>query len=247
MTLGAAWTCGQVLPAGSVAPVNEPGGMNEPDGMGRPSGPGFAGPTAPGSTPDTTPVGPPPFRPAAQTFPPPLAPPPNRLPAVLTVLALAVVAVIVVVGTVLANRNDVRELTPRPATVPVTSSSPVTTDRIEFSTSTGTGVLEIVDHAWDSDGTDLHAPGSLLTIAVRVTCESGVLSYGPDSFQAFDRDGDLVEPEVLADAPTAMELGTLSAGQHVDGTVAFDISRGGVTLLMSAESSRSVTALRVPD
>jgi hypothetical protein len=166
---------------------------------------------------------------------------------VVTILTIAVVAAIVVVASVLAAREDVRQATPRPAVAPATSSSPVGGDRIEFSTSTGTGVLEIVDHSWNSDGTDVRVPGKLLTVVVRVTCESGILSYGPDSFQAFDRDGDLFEPEVLPDSPTALELGTLSAGQHVDGTVAFDIPRGGVTLLMSDESSRSVTALRVPD
>ena len=42
-------------------------------------------------------------------------------------------------------------------------------------------------------------------------------------------------------------FGTLSDGQQVSGTVAFDIPRGGVTLLMSDESSRTVTALKVPD
>jgi hypothetical protein len=209
--------------------------------MGRPSGPGFTGPLPPGSP---TPGGPPSVPPAAH---PPVSPPPNRLPAVLSVLAIALVAGIVIVSSVLAARDDVRQSTPRPATTRATGSSPATGHRIEFSTSTGTGVLEIVDHAWNSDGTDLHTPGRLLTVAVRVTCQSGVLSYGPDSFQAFDRDGDLFEPEVLPDSPTTLELGILSAGQHVDGTVAFDIPRGGVTLLMSDESSRSVTALKVPD
>lgn len=165
----------------------------------------------------------------------------------LTVVAIAVVAVIVVVGTVLATRDDVRQLTHRPAPPPVASSSPVATDRIEFATSSGSGVLEILDHSWDSDGTDVHAPGTLLTVAVRITCDSGMLRYGPDSFQAFDREGDLFDPEVLPDSPTALEVGTLAAGQHIDGTVAFDIPRGGVTLLMSDESSRTVTALKVPD
>jgi hypothetical protein len=69
----------------------------------------------------------------------------------------------------------------------------------------------------------------------------------PDSFQAFDRSGELFEPEVVAGSSTALPSGTLSAGQQVTGTVAFDISRGGVTLLMSEDSSRTVTALRVPD
>jgi hypothetical protein len=165
---------------------------------------------------------------------------------VLTVLAVGVVAAVVVVASVLAARQDVREATPQPV-VRVSSTGPAGTGRIEFSTDTGTGVLEIVDHAWNSDGSDVRATGSLLTVAVRITCETGILRYGPDSFQAFDRNGDLFDPEVLPDAPTGLEFGTLSAGQRVSGTVAFDIPRGGVTLLMSDERSQTVTALKIPD
>jgi hypothetical protein len=165
---------------------------------------------------------------------------------VLTVFPIGVVALIVLVASVLAAREDVRELTPRPS-VAVGSASPLPTDRIEFTTSTGSGALQIVDHGWNSDGSDVDSPGSLLTVAVLVTCDRGTLTYGADSFQAFDRNGDLFDAEVLPDSPSALEFGTLSAGQQVSGTVAFDIPRGGVTLLMSDESSRTVTALKVPD
>lgn len=165
----------------------------------------------------------------------------------LTVLSVALVAVVVLVASVVAARDDARRTqapTPRPTTA---GATPPAGDRIEFTTSTGSGVLEIVDHDWDSDGTDVDNPGSLLTVAIRIRASSGILLYGPDAFQAFDRSGDLFDPEVLADSSTALETGTLSAGQEVTGTVAFDIPRGGVTLLMSDESSRTVTALRVPD
>ena len=165
----------------------------------------------------------------------------------LTVLAVSVVGAVVAIATVLGAREDVRQATPRPPAPAASKTTPPEADRIEFTTSTGSGVLEIVDHAWNSDGSDTRAPGSLLTVAVRINCASGTLRYGPDSFQAFDRSGDLFDPEVLDDVSTALELGTLSAGQQVTGTVAFDIPRGGVTLLMSDESSRTVTALRVPD
>lgn len=187
-----------------------------------------------------------PGRPSASHRRPGAGPPPSRLPTVLTVLAVTLVAVIVVVASVIAARDDVRRADPPkpPAATPVT---PTQEDRIEFTTSTGSGVLEIVDHDWDSDGSDVDAPGSLLTVAVRISAASGVLLYGPDSFQAFDRSGTLFEPEVPADSSTALATGTLSAGQQVTGTVAFDIPRGGVTLLMSDESSRTVTALKVPD
>lgn len=214
--------------------------------MGRPSGPGFHGPPVLGTDPADSAV-PPPIERPTPTSGRPSSPPPSKLPTVLTVLAIGVVAAVVAIATALAAREDVRQATPRPPPPAASNATLPATDRIEFTTSTGSGVLEIVDHAWDSDGSDTRAPGSLLTVAVRIDCATGTVRYGPDSFQAFDRAGDLFDPEVLADAPTALELGTLSAGQQVTGTVAFDIPRGGVTLLMSDESSRTVTALRVPD
>jgi hypothetical protein len=214
--------------------------------MGRPSGPGFDGPPLMGGAPGGGPIpsrsGPVPAAPSR-----PSAPPPSRVPAVLTALAVAVVGLIVAVASVVAAREDVRQASPRPDPPAAARPTPAAGDRIEFATSFGSGVLEIEDHGWDSDGSHTDAPGSLLTVAVRISCTSGTLRYGPDSFQAFDRSGDLFDPEVLSDSSTALEIGTLSAGQQVTGTIAFDIPHGGVTLLMSDESSRTVTALKVPD
>lgn len=222
--------------------------MSEPNGpgMGRPSGPGFHGPSGPGNSPTgAVPLS------SGQvptiTPPVPAGPPPSRLPAVLTLLAVAVVAIVVTIASVVATREDVRQATPRPDPPTVSQPTPAAQDRIEFATSSGSGVLEIADHGWDSDGSDTDAPGSLLTVAVRISCASGTLRYGPSSFQAFDRSGDLFDPVLLANSSTALDSGILSAGQQVTGTVAFDIPHGGVTLLMSDENSRTVTALRVPD
>ncbi|HEY5784672.1 MAG TPA: hypothetical protein VIT65_07840 [Microlunatus sp.] len=222
--------------------------MSEPTGpgMGRPSGPGFHGPPATVTTPAGGPV--PPSSGRVPTITPVSSgPPPSRTPAVLTWLAVAVVALVVAIASVVAAREDVRQATPRPEPPTVSNPTPAAQDRIEFTTNTGSGVLEIADHGWDSDGTDTDAPGSLLTVAVRISCTSGTLRYGPSSFQAFDRSGDLFDPVVMADSSTALDIGILSAGQQVTGTMAFDIPHGGVTLLMSDESSRTVTALRVPD
>ncbi|MDN5771856.1 MAG: hypothetical protein L0H24_13305, partial [Microlunatus sp.] len=183
--------------------------------------------------------------PAPRRRPP--GPPRDRRPAVFTALAVALITIVVVVASVVAARNDVRGASPPPATTVVPAPSSATADRIAFTTSSGTGVLRITDHAWDSDGYSVSEPGSLLTVVIELTCESGNVGYGPDSFSAFDQRGDLVDAEMLPDSPTGLEVGTLSAGQRVRGTVAFDILRGGVTLLMSDEGSRTVTALRVPD
>ena len=44
-----------------------------------------------------------------------------------------------------------------------------------------------------------------------------------------------------------LSVGTLSAGERIRGTIAFDMPRGEVTLLMSDDSENTVTALKVPD
>ncbi len=44
-----------------------------------------------------------------------------------------------------------------------------------------------------------------------------------------------------------LPVGTLTPGERVRGTIAFDMPRGEVTLLMSDDSENTVTALRVPD
>lgn len=228
--------------------------MSEPTGpgLGRPSGPAFHEPPVAGSTPAggafPQPSVPMPTGPMPTAGPPaPAGPPPSRMPTILTWLAVAVVTLVVAIASVVAAREDVRQATPRADPPTVSSPLPAAPDRIEFATSTGSGVLEIADRGWDSDGSDTDAPGSLLTVAVRITCASGTVGYGPSSFQAFDRSGDLFDPVALAASSTALDSGILSAGQQVTGTVAFDIPRGGVTLLMNDESSRTVTALRVPD
>ncbi len=46
---------------------------------------------------------------------------------------------------------------------------------------------------------------------------------------------------------TPLGYGILLAGDSVRGTIAFDLPRGDVTLLMSDDSSSSVTAVKIPD
>ncbi len=127
---------------------------------------------------------------------------------------------------------------------PAATATPPDPDRIEFTTSTGSGVLEIVDHGWDSDGSDIATPGTLLTVVVRVKASSGVLLYGPDSFQAFDRSGDLFDPVVpveLLDRAGDRHLVGRAGGQRDSG---FRHPPRWRDPAESDESSRTVTALR---
>ena len=219
-------------------------------GMGRPRGPDFSGPTMPGANQlggvdgaAGQPLGGPAPAPA---HPGPPTPPPNRLPAVLTAVAIAVVGLVVVIASVWAGHQDVQQAAPSPAPSRTISASPRPTNQIDFTTGTGSGVLTIVSHHWatDSSGSE---DETTLTLDVTVSCRSGTLRYGPDSFQAFDQHGQLFEASYDPDSTTALELAKLSAGQKVSGTVSFEIPRGDVTLLLSDDLSRTITALKVPD
>jgi Domain of unknown function (DUF4352) len=80
-----------------------------------------------------------------------------------------------------------------------------------------------------------------------LVCTSGEVDYDPYHFQAFDRSGQLFEMAVEGAGGNPLSVGTLEQGERIRGTVAFDIPRGDVTLLMSDDSDRTVTALKVPD
>ena len=233
--------------------------------MGRPSGPDFAGPSLPvsgprgpgslgsfgpaesGWTPDRPMTERPASEPPRPASPRP-SPPRNRLPAVLTAVALVVVGLVVVLASVWAGRQDAREAVPQPAPLPSqpVSATPSAANQIEFTGDSGSGVLQIVRHSWDPAGATAGGR-SLLTLEITVRCISGTLRYGPDSFEAFDQDGGLFESRYDPDSSNALELIRLSAGEQVSGTVTFEIPRGDVTLLLSDDLSRPVTALKVPE
>ncbi|MFT4167437.1 MAG: hypothetical protein QM650_19550 [Microlunatus sp.] len=218
-------------------------------GMGRPSGPDFAGPAVPGAGPDTEsprPSWPPSAEPSPAAVARPPAPPRNRLPSVLAAVAIAVVALVVVLASVWAGQQDARQAAPSPQPSRPASASPLPGSQIEFTGDAGTGVLRIVRHSWDPAGPTA-AGKSLLTLEIAVSCTSGTLRYGPDSFDAFDQDGGLFESAYDPDSSTALEFIRLTAGEQVSGTVSFEIPRGDVTLLLSDDLSRPIAALKVPD
>jgi hypothetical protein len=89
--------------------------------------------------------------------------------------------------------------------------------------------------------------GSYLRVEVELICTTGQVDYDPYHFQAFDRSGQLFEMAVEGTEGRVLPVGTLTAGERIRGTVAFDMPRGDVTLLMSDDSENTVTALKVPD
>lgn len=175
------------------------------------------------------------------------APPRSRLPAVLSAVAVGVVAIVVAVASLLAHRAD-QVGTPAPRRTVATPQGGAAEDSIEFTTRTGAGRLTIVDHSWQearNDGTG-NDPGSSLQVKVRIECTSGALDYDPFDFQAFDAGGSLFDLAAEEVRGQILGVGLLQAGEQTTGLVAFVIPRGEVTLLMS-DSATSVTALKIPD
>jgi hypothetical protein len=112
-------------------------------------------------------------------------------------------------------------------------------DTILFTGAHGTGRLAVREHTWET-GPDR------LRLSVELSCTTGTVDHGPDSFQLFDADGALVEASPAGGGPGSLDHGTLEPGELVRGEVLFDVSRQVVTLVLSDEAG-SVTALRITD
>lgn len=236
----------------------EPG--DQSSGLGpQPSGPSFAPWHTAGAAPGGEPArwsraGPPAAPPPVA--PPPVAPPTARptdvtsrpradpWPSVLTILAVVVVGLVVVVSSVVAGREAIRPTATR-VVAPV-SASPLRTDRMEFVSSDGDGVLIVTGRRWTGTGVRPPTSGTYLHVEVELVCASGQVFYGPDNFSAFDASGELFEVTTSGRWGTPLGYGTLWPGESVRGTIAFDLPRGEVTLLLSDSTSRSVTALKIP-
>ena len=216
------------------------------EGLGDPRpgvGPGISGPEFVPAPPLSAPPAPqPPVVPVRSWA----GPPRSRVPTLVTTLSVALVAIVVVVASLVAHHADTHVAAPRPAPPVVLPSVTERPDRIEFTTSTGSGELILLRRTWAEDGFPVPAYGTYLKVEVEIACTAGSLAYDPNNFQAFDHTGRLFGLSLdNADDPP-LEIGTLDAGMRVRGSLAFDIPHGDVTLLMSEDNEQSVTALRVP-
>ena len=159
--------------------------------------------------------------------------------------AVLLVGLVVTIATVITVREDSRPVASRVAS-PV-SAAPNRADRMEFVTADADGVLIVANRIWSSSGVRRPAFGTYLHVEVELVCRNGTFVYGPENFSAFDATGELFEVSSGGRWGTPLGYGTLLAGDSVRGTIAFDLPRGEVTLLMSDDSSSSVTALKIPD
>jgi hypothetical protein len=220
--------------------MDEPSG-SESTGMGpTPSGPSFV-PWAPAPG-DTPPDGPSPPPPRSTTW----SAPASRIPAIITAAAIFIVAAVVAIASYVAHFADTH-ISP-----PVVSRQPVPDlsgrgDRIEFTTSDGSGQLILLSHSWVTDGQVQPTSGSYLRVEVELICDSGLVDYDPYNFQVFDQTGRLFEIAIEGAGDAMLESGTLRTGERVRGTIAFDMPRSEATLLMSDNTNQTITALKVPD
>jgi len=210
------------------------------DGMGStPHGPSFL-PWSPAPTPQ-------PIRELVPAHPIPGRPSPSRLPTLISVLAIGLVAMVVAAASLIAFVADNRVA--GVSRVPAAEPPSVITqeDRIDFISNDGTGQLIMLTRSWVREGRVPPSTGSYLRVEVELICATGQVDYDPYNFQAFDQSGRLFEMAVEGTAGGVLSVGTLRAGERTRGVIAFDMPRGEVTLLMSDDSDQTVTALKVPN
>ena len=220
--------------------MDEPSG-SESTGMGpTPSGPSFV-PWAPAPG-EVRPINPPlPARSAES-----MAKPTNRVPTVITVAVILLVAVVVAAASLVAHFADTQVKAPGTPEQPVPQLT-TQADRIDFTTSEGSGQLVLLRHSWLSTGQVPPTSGSYLRVEVELTCTAGSVDYDPYNFQVFDQTGRLFETAIEGAGDSMLDTGTLYAGERVRGTIAFDMPHSEATLLMSDDANQTVTALKVPD
>jgi hypothetical protein len=152
------------------------------------------------------------------------------------VLVVAVTAV----ATLVARHADTHVAAAPAISRPALPSSSAATDpnSIDFTSARGTGRLVVRDRSWEAG-----SPGQL-RLSVVLTCITGTVDYGPNSFQLFDADGTLVQPSPVGAGPSEIGFGTLGSGEQVGGEVVFDVARQVVTLVLNDDEG-SVTALKI--
>lgn len=174
--------------------------------------------------------------------PQPERPPTNRLPTIITIGVIALVAVIVLVASLRPDPGVKKETGKVPPTPTASTAPRDTATSIGFTSSEGSGRLSLLSHRWTGSA---GANKPYLQVAVKIEATDGRLSFGPQYFQTFDARSELYQTTHVGARPPLLGDGYLRAGQSVDGGIAFAMPRGEVTLLMSNAMLESVTALRI--
>ena len=166
-------------------------------------------------------------------------PPRNQRPLVLTILAIAVVAALVLVGTLLALRPS--KAKPGATATPSSSvtdnpSADATTNGVTFENTydDAKGYWQILDVQWQGDM-------AVITMTLRV--DSGRQPLG---FFVLNNETDRDYNPTASSSPDDMSSGTVEQGQTRTGKVTFTMPHGKSTIYLTDSSGRQVTALTVP-
>ncbi len=130
---------------------------------------------------------------------------------------------------------------PAPPTTPSgapSSSSTPTAQRLPgmpftMPNSRDSGRWEVLAQSWEGDE---------LTVRVRVSCDTGQISY---AFMAFSNAGtDVYQPVTGAPDPE-IGSGDLRAGQSIEGYLLIPMPRGASTLMLTTSGGRQMSALPI--
>ena len=147
-----------------------------------------------------------------------------------------VVAAAVLVGVLIAGM--LLQSTPLPTATP-TSAAPAPVSQgpgLPFtmpSNASSTGRWEVLSQEWSARG---------VTLRVRVSCDTGTVTYG---FKAFPNSGmDVVDPSPGSRTP-ALSTGTLRPGETASGYIFLELPRGAATLILTTSAGRQISALPI--
>ncbi|MFT3970001.1 MAG: hypothetical protein QM695_06915 [Micropruina sp.] len=158
------------------------------------------------------------------------APPPNRTPLLITIVALIVLVVVIEGGIYVRSLSSAE---------PSASAGPTTTAPAgpgqPFTTPDGRqdGRWEILESTWTDEG---------LQLRLRIHSDDGSISFG---FMAFSNAStDLIRPTSSPRSPD-IRMGTATVQQPVTGYVFFPMSKGDATIILANGSGRQMSALTV--
>lgn len=185
--------------------------------------------------------GPPgPQRPTMPGYPPP-PPAPGRdiksyaPPRTSTSTIVIVVGVLSLIGVLMAAvflRSPAAAPAPAPTAPIATTALPGQPFSMPRDPSSS-GRWEVVGRSWDASGVNVH---------IRVTADTGVVTYG---FQAFGKgSADATMPTPGSRQP-ALDRGILDAGEVADGWIFLELPQAESTLFLTTRDGRAISALPI--
>lgn len=198
-------------------------------------GPSFDGPATnwpePSGRPPTQPFGeaPPPHTRIVQ-----FTSPKSRLPLIVSIAVLTVLALVVGIG--LFWHPEPPLATTMPPTASAASARPSRDPyTIEFTGADegSAGTWSLLDQRWDGDK---------LTVKVKVSCVKGPMSYG---FYVFETStSSIIEPTTGGPSPE-LTTGNIDPGSSAEGYVTFQMTRGAGMVILTTADRRQVSALAI--